>query len=376
MAQAVGELFPDRVTGALVAGPAAPKPVPLPDHWRIYRPAHPFPDAESVEAGVHALRLAESRARDGRLVLLLSGGASSMLCVPAHGVALEDKVAASRALMAAAVPIADLNCVRKHLSAIKGGQLGAAAGRALTVAISDVHHPVPDDPAVIGSGPAVGDPTTFAQALEIAGHVRGIPRAVLRRLEAGAAGGLPETIKPQDPRLRESEFVLLGNRLTAIEGAARSAAARGYEVAVMADVTQGEARDAARDFVTRAERLSRTAPRPLCVLAAGETTVRVVGAGKGGRNQEFALSAAPDLKSLGGAAVLASVGTDGFDGPTDAAGALADSTTMARARDARLDRARALEGNDAYPFFARLDDLIISGPTGTNVGDLQILLIA
>lgn len=374
MAHAVAELFPDRVRCALVAGPPAGA-VSLPSDWSVYDPAHPFPDTDSVDAGMHALRVARE-ARGSRLVLLLSGGASSMLCVPAEGISLEDKVNASRALMHAGVPIDRLNCVRKHLSGIKGGQLGAAARRALTCAISDVHHPVPDDPSVIGSGPAVADATTFAEALDVAAGVDGMPRSVRRRLEIGAAGGLPETIKPQDPRLGDAVFVLIGNRVTAIEGARRSAAGRGYGVAVLDEVTRGEARDAARAFIEHAERLSRIAARPLCVVAAGETTVRVRGGGTGGRNQEFALSAAPGLQALPGVAVLASVGTDGRDGPTDAAGAIVDSTTLERARGAGLDRQGALDGNDAYPFFAALNDLIISGPTGTNVGDLQVLLLA
>jgi glycerate 2-kinase len=374
MAHALEDLFPASVQRALVAGPPAPQTMVLPPTWQVCDPAHPFPDEVSVRAGETALRFA-SDARNGWLVLLLSGGASSMLCAPADGISLADKVAASKALMNAGVPIHELNCVRKHLSAVKGGYLAAAAGRSLTLAISDVHHPVPDDRSVIGSGPTSGDPTTFRQALEIAIAVAGVPQSVIRRLEDGAAGRLPETVKPQDPRVRAAEFALLGNRQTALDGAAESAAASGFDVHAIDEPTRGDARDAARTFMARASQLARGARRPLCVLAAGETTVQVAGAGKGGRNQEFALSAAPYLQEFGTPAVLASVGTDGRDGPTDAAGAIVDSTTLTRAAGAGLDASGALARNDVYPFFAALGDLILSGPTGTNVGDVQVLLV-
>jgi len=374
MAVAFGQLFSEQVERALVAGPRV-SAMTLPATWQVFEPAHPFPDRVSVEAGERALRLAR-QSRDRWLAVLLSGGASSMLCAPAAGVTLEDKMAASKALMDAGVAIDAVNCVRKHLSAIKGGQLAAAAGRSLTLAISDVHHPIADDPSVIGSGPTVADPTTFGAALKIAAGAAGVPASVIRRLESGAAGELNETVKPGDLRLARAGVLVIGNRQTALDGAARRAAAIGYRVTVIDDVTQGDAREAAGLLLARAEQVSRGSARPLCVLAAGETTVRVVGSGKGGRSQELALAASPHLRSFGTAAVLASAGTDGRDGPTDAAGAIADSTTIERAKRAGLNWEQALAGNDTYPFFAALGDLIISGPTGTNVGDVQVLLIA
>lgn len=370
MAQALAGPCRGRIRRAVVAGPAVAGSG-LPGGWDVLDAAHPFPDAESVRAGEAAL----DAVRGERLVLLLSGGASSMLCAPAEGVSVEDKRAASRALMRAGVDIDGLNCVRKHLSRLKGGQLGARAEGAMTLAISDVHHPAPDEPSVIGSGPAVADPSTFARALAVAAEVPDVPAAVLRRLDRGAAGEVAETVKPGDARLRDAEFVLIGNRATALDGASRAAAAKGYQVAIIEEPVHGEARDAARGFIARAEALVRRSRGPLCVLAGGETTVRVSGRGTGGRNQEFALAAAPLVAALGAAAVLASAGTDGVDGPTDAAGAVVDSTTLARARDAGRDPAEALAANDAYPFFAALGDLIISGPTGTNVGDVQVLLV-
>ena len=372
MAAAFAEVLPDAVRRALVVGPPHPS-TQLPSVWACIEGAHPLPDLSSVRAGAHALELA--RAGDP-LVLLLSGGASSMLAAPVPGVSLEDKRAAIHALMHGGFGIADLNCVRKHLSAIKGGQLAAAAGRAITLAISDVHHPVEDDPSVIGSGPGVADPSTFADAYEVARRVKGMPARVIRHLERGVAGLVDETVKPGDPRLAGSDVQVIGNRYTALAGAATAAKGLGYRVYEILPPIQGEARDAALRFVDDARDRVVHDGRPVCVLAAGETTVTVAGSGRGGRNQEFALAAAAALPTLDGLAVIASAGTDGTDGPTDAAGAIADSTTLARARQAGVDRMASLAANDAYPFFARLDDLIISGPTGTNVGDVVVLLVA
>jgi glycerate 2-kinase len=371
MAAAFAEVMPDAVGRALVAGPPHPS-ANLPQSWDCVEGAHPLPDTASVRAGERALGLA--RIGDP-LVLLLSGGASSMLALPAPGVSLDDKRAAISALMHGGFGIADLNCVRKHLSSIKGGQLAAAARRAITLAISDVHHPVEDDPSVIGSGPCVSDPSTFAEALVIGRRVRGMPGSVIRHLERGAAGLIDETIKPGDPRLGQSEVHVIGNRHSALAGAATAARELGYHTSEIVPPVQGEARDAAIRFVGDARDRLVDQARPVCVLAAGETTVTVTGRGRGGRNQEFALAAAAALPTLDGLSVLVSVGTDGTDGPTDAAGAIVDSTTLERARQTGRDQVASLADNDAYPFFARLGDLIISGPTGTNVGDVMVLLV-
>ena len=300
-----------------------------------------------------------------------------MLAAPADDLSLADKVAATQLLLASGVPIADFNAVRKHLSAVKGGRLAAAARESTTFAISDVHAPVEDDPSVIGSGPTVGDESTFADALDVlhrSGLLERLPRHVLEHLQQGAQGTRAETIRPDDPRLERSTFVLAGSRRDAMNGAAEQARALGYHVSSFDAPTLGEARDAAATFLDRAILLGQTAPRPFCVLASGETTVRVTGNGRGGRNQEFALACVDRLNAQG-LAVLARVGTDGVDGPTDAAGALVDSLTARRAVELGLDMGAALSGHDAYPFFQRLDDLIVTGPTETNVGDLQVLLV-
>ena len=301
-----------------------------------------------------------------------------MLALPARGISLDDKIQTTQLLLRSGLPIAEMNAVRKHISAIKGGQLGAAAGESITFAISDVHAPVQDDPAVIGSGPTVADPTTFAdarRALHDADLHDRLPAAVARHLADGAAGRVSETIKPGDDRLRRARFVLAGGRRDALSAAAAAARRRGYAVDVVERPIIGEAREAARAFVEEAERRVRHARRPICIIGGGETTVALGRrpAGEGGRNQEFVLAACGLLERLG-PCVLASAGTDGIDGTTNAAGALADSTTMARASALGLNPDRSLEHHDAHPFFQRLDDLILTGPTTTNVGDLQLFL--
>ena len=342
---------------------------------------HPLPDRGSLDAGHEALHCAAEMSPAGCLVVLLSGGASALLAVPLEGVTLGEKVAATRMLLAAGVPIHELNCVRKHLSAIKGGRLaGAAAGRVLTLAISDVVWPVEDDPAVIGSGPTVVDRTTFAEAAAIVGRpeVRDlIPPGVIDVLERGREGQLPETLKTSSAPVSGTMYRVVGSRRQAMEGAMSAARGLGYEVALLERPVVGEARVAGADHPRRVAAATRQLAGPVCVVSSGETTVTVSGRGRGGRNQELALAAASEMSRLGPAAVLASVGTDGVDGPTDAAGALVDSSTPARARSLALACAASyLAENDTYAYFDRLGDLIRTGPTGTNVGDLQVVVTA
>ena len=346
---------------------------------------HPTPTAGSVAAGRRALELAAGAGDGDVVVLLLSGGASAGLAVPVEGVTLADKAAVTTLLLRAGVAIDGLNCVRKHLSAIKGGRFAVAAGgRVVTLAISDVVDPTPDDPAVIGSGPTVPDPTTFADALSIvrsavaaAGGMDVLPPAAIDVLERGVRGEIPESPKPGDPRLDGSSYHLIGSRRDAVDGAAAEARALGFTVLRIDEPVTGEARDTALWHVRQLAQLAYEQPRPCCVLSAGETTVRVTGSGKGGRNQEFALASAFHLTRRFPQAVLASVGTDGIDGPTEAAGALVDTMTPTRAAGAGLRRPETyLAANDSFTFFAALGDLIRTGPTDTNVGDLQVVLIA
>jgi glycerate-2-kinase len=337
---------------------------------------HPLPTAGSVAAARRALDVARAADRDAVLVVLISGGASAMMALPVDGVTLEDKQQTVRLLLLGGADIHQLNTVRKHLSAIKGGQLAAAArARVLTLAVSDV---IGDDLSMIASGPTVPDATTFRAALQVLDDRGGravYPSSVVQHLERGEAGLVAETPKPGDVRLAHSSARVIGNRLTAVEGARTAAEGLGYRVHVVDEPIVGEARRAALPLVTAA-RAATAGDGRACMLAAGETTVTVTGTGKGGRNQELALAMIPHLNALGDPVVAASVGTDGIDGPTDAAGALVDSTTSARAAAAGLVAGTYLDDNNSYAFFDALGDVIRTGPTGTNVGDLQIILTA
>ncbi|MEO8259206.1 MAG: DUF4147 domain-containing protein [Acidobacteriota bacterium] len=339
---------------------------------------HPVPTDASERAGRRALALAASVAADETLLVLLSGGASAMMAVPADGVTLDDKQRTTDRLLKEGADIHALNTVRKHISAIKGGWLAARTpAPTRTLAISDV---VGDDLSVIASGPTVADSSTFADALSVLQRFGGLaayPDPVVARLSAGRRGAIEETPKADDPRLARAVSTVIGSRQEAMDAAVAAASARGYHVVRLDEPVIGEARGASIAHLQAVRGRAAGVGRPVCIVSSGETTVHVTGHGQGGRNQEFALAAAEPLAALGTPAVVASVGTDGIDGPTDAAGAVVDSTTTARARAAGLGAADAfLADNNAYAFFAALGDLIQTGPTGTNVGDLQIILFS
>ncbi len=339
---------------------------------------HPFATDGSALGGRRALTLAGEVDAHGCLVVLLSGGASALLAAPADGLTLADKQATARTMMAAGAAITELNAVRKHLSAIKGGRLAAAcAGDVVTLALSDV---VGDDLSVIGSGPAVADASTWFDAraaLAAHGGLDAHLPAVVARIAAGCAGAIADTPKPGDRSMARARAQVIGGRHEAMAGAADAARQRGYDVVVVREPVIGEARSAATGWWRDVAAAAVAGGRRLAVVSSGETTVHVRGSGRGGRNQEFALAVAAPLAAAAGVAVLASSGTDGIDGPTDAAGALVDPTTLARAAAAGLPPPDAiLDANDSYPYFARLGDLLRPGPTGTNVGDLQVLLVA
>ena len=341
------------------------------------RGGHPIPDAGSERAGRRALELAESL-RDGEtLLVLLSGGASALMAVPADGITLADKQRTTSQLLRAGADIYALNTIRKHLSAIKGGWLAdRAAGRVRTFVISDV---VGDDVSVIASGPTVFDTSTFADARGLVDRFGGagaFPAAVVDRLDRGVRGEVRETPKPTAGSVASPTIDVIGSRRDAMAGAAARAASLGYQVLRIDDAIVGDAREAAVSHVRAVLARAAGVRRPACIVSSGETTVRVTGSGRGGRNQEFALAGAEALAHAGGDAVLASVGTDGVDGPTDAAGAIADATTLERARRANLHAAQFLNDNNSYAFFDALGDLVCTGPSGTNVGDVQVILLA
>jgi hydroxypyruvate reductase len=370
-------LGPENISGGLINvkhGHTRPAPKAV----RLHECGHPLPDQPGLD-GAHRIEdlLRELNARD-LLFVLISGGASALLPAPASPLTLADKQQTTDLLLRAGADIFELNAVRKHLSALKGGQLAALAYPATVVSLllSDV---IGDPLDVIGSGPTAPDSSTFEEALRVLakyGLSKRVPAAVFARLEQGADGRLPETPKPGDAIFSNvTNFVIGSNRL-ALDAAAQAARSLGYRTLILSSTMQGETREVARVYAEiLREIVSSGHPlkRPACLLSGGETTVTVRGKGKGGRNQEFALAAALSLSGIPDIAVL-SAGTDGTDGPTDAAGALADGETVSRAVKLGLLPADHLMNNDAYPFFEALGDLVKTGSTGTNVMDLHILL--
>jgi hydroxypyruvate reductase len=375
MALALLHERPNLLQDGLVIG--AHSPPPLPDLFRWHRADHPVPGLASLEAGRAALGHAASIPPDGVLVVLVSGGASALMAVPARGLGLGDKQAVTRRLLRAGADIGALNTVRKHLSAVKGGRLAAACqGRTIAWLLSDV---VGDDPSVIGSGPTVPDPTTFSDALDVLDRHGGrgqYPSAVVAHLERGTAGAEDETPKPNAESLARTETIVIGSARLSLEGAAGAARGLGYSVVLKPEPVVGEARLAAAQHRAWIENVLERTPGRVCLLSCGETTVTVRGSGQGGRNQEFALALAlaEGREDSGRPVAIASFGTDGVDGPTDAAGAIVDRTTMARAAAAGLSASEALEHNDSWTFFSTLGDVIRTGPTDTNVGDVQVVL--
>ncbi|MGA9963226.1 MAG: glycerate kinase [Azonexus sp.] len=339
----------------------------------IVEAAHPVPDAAGEAAAARILGKISGLAATDRVLALISGGGSALLAAPAAGITLAEKRAITTALLRSGASIGEMNCVRKHLTAIKGGRLAAAAWPApvLTLAISDVPG---DDPAVIASGPTVADPTTAVDALKVLDfHGIAIPDALRARLASGAL----ETPKPGDPRLAKSEFRLVASPRQMLEAAAAEASRLGVTALVLGDAIEGESREVGKALAGMAISCGRhgfPAKKPCVLLSGGETTVTLKGAGRGGRNTEFLLGLALALDGMPGIHALAA-DTDGIDGSEDNAGAFVGPDTLARARKLGVDPRQRLAGNDAWGFFAALDDLLVTGPTRTNVNDFRALSI-
>jgi glycerate 2-kinase len=378
MAATVEERLGDRVSAGVVAvkdGHLAPTRT-----IRLLEAGHPVPDERGAAAAHAIVQLARGAGQEDLVLVVISGGGSALTPAPAPPVTLADKQAVTRLLLAAGATINQLNAVRKHLSLIKGGQLARAAApaRVHALLLSDV---IGDPLDVIGSGPTAPDASTFGEALAILDRfaIRDrAPASVLVRLERGARGQIAETPKADDPVFLRVSNVVIGNNLLVVEAAASRARQLGFAPHVLTRALEGEARLAARDFIQVARRikggLGPVTP-PACVLAGGETTVTVRGGGMGGRCQEFALAAAIEMEGLDGVAVLAA-GTDGTDGPTTAAGAVADGASTRRARHLGHEPRERLEDNDSHAVFAALSDLIVTGPTNTNLLDLYLLLVS
>lgn len=375
MTAATVEILGARLIAGTATIPAgvAPAAESLPRVVSVWQGGHPVPEIGGLAGAAEALAMARAAGPEDLVLCLLSGGASALWSAPAPGITLDDLRGATAMLLRSGAPIEEVNTVRKHLSAIAGGWLARAAepARVLTLAVRDVIGVSLDS---IGSGPTLPDPTTYGDALEIVErYTVALPHSALRHLRAGAAGGVAETPKPDElPNVAGFEVVLSIH--DAMEGAAARARALGYDVRVCSGDLEGEAREVADQVTSEIRAVQKKARARVALLWGGETTVLVRGEGRGGRNQELALSAAIALEGAEGV-VVASMGTDGRDGPTDAAGGIVDGGTVARGEAAGLDAGTYLEANDSHPYLAATDDLIVTGPTGTNVNDLLIALV-
>jgi glycerate 2-kinase len=374
MAACADEILGDRVATGIVIVPNGTPAVPLPTRYRVIEASHPQPDERSLFAGQVALSLASHLGKDDLLLVLLSGGGSSLMAAPADGLTLEDKARTIGLLMAAGAPIKDVNLVRGALSRVKGGRLSEAAGAAdvVTLVLSDLGD---EGWHLVASGPTLGLPPSPREAFEIFHRYRItplVPPPVRSFLERPVPGRAP---RPLGQRFS----VLLADIRSALEGAQQEALRLGAEVRMMPELLSGEARSAGPRLALAAASAGRLSRRPepshrrLVTLFGGETTVGVKGPGRGGRNRELALAAAHQIAGLNGACILCA-GTDGIDHEPDAAGAFVDDTTLERAEELGLDPARALLDNDTGPFFERLKDAFSPGATGTNVGDVAFVL--
>jgi glycerate 2-kinase len=358
MAVALERLLGRRITGGLINAPNAAKLRRI----EVNEAGHPIPDRRGVAGAKRIAQIAKEAGPDDLIIFLLSGGASALLPLPAPPFTLAQKQKITRLLLHCGATIHEINCVRKHISAIKGGKLASLAEPAtlLTLILSDV---IGNNLHAIGSGPTVPDPTTLADA-----------RAICAKY--GIEVEFPEDA--ETPKKFRVSAVLVGSNALAVEAAAGEAKRLGYNTMILSTYLQGEAREAARVYAAIAKEIratGRPVPTPACVISGGETTVTIRSkSGLGGRNQEFALAAAIDIAGLSDLVIL-SAGTDGTDGPTDAAGATADGTTLYRARALGLNAAAFLASNDSYRFFEATGDLIKTGPTGTNVADVQAILV-
>jgi hydroxypyruvate reductase len=377
MASAVERILSRRVTGGLINV----KDGHLARLRRIElnECGHPVPDQRGVDGARRIAAIARGATGHDLVLCVISGGASALMPAPAPPITLEEKQAVTKLLLACGANIHEMNAVRKHISELKGGQLARLAAPATVVSLllSDV---IGDDLDVIGSGPTAPDPSTFAGAREILSRY-GVwdpaPKSVRERLEGGIAGEIAETPKAGASVFKRTQNLVIGSNNLAVTAAADHARSLGLRTVVLSTFVEGETRDVARMHAAIAKEIlasGRPVKPPACIISGGETTVRIRGTGLGGRNQEFALAAAIDLAGLDRVVVL-SGGTDGTDGPTDAAGAMADGRTIARARRLGLDPARYLDNNDSYRFFDPLDGLLRTGPTNTNVMDVHVVLV-
>jgi glycerate 2-kinase len=380
MTRALDDTLRNRIAGGVVVTKYGHAPDgPLAENITIYEAGHPVPDENGVAGASKAVELLRKADRETLVICLISGGGSALFVAPAEGLSLDDKQVMTRILLKGGADIVELNTVRKHLSRVKAGRLAEAASpaRVLSLILSDV---IGDPLDFIASGPTSPDTTTWADALAIvtrydtAGEM---PQKILQLLKDGSAGKIPDTPKKGSPLFNRVENIIIGSNRIATEAAKKKAQELGYEPVVLTTELQGEARDAARWLyrqVLESQSCLASGRKKICLIAGGETTVTVRGRGLGGRNTEMALAFATAIEGTAGITFL-SAGTDGTDGPTDAAGAIIDGQTIPKARALGLDPQSFLDDNDSYRFFEKTGGLVKTGPTGTNVMDLQIILI-
>jgi glycerate 2-kinase len=377
MAQAVEEIFGDRITRGVITTKYGHQ-LPL-QKTEIIEAGHPLPDRKGYEGAKKIQRLLKESGPDDLVIFLLSGGGSALLPYPADRIDLKEKQEATQLLLDCGADIREINTIRKHISRIKGGGLAKWAYPSTVVGfiLSDV---VGDQLDVIGSGPTVPDPSTFEEAWEILKKydlLNEITPSIRRYLQLGKEGKVEETPKPQDVIFERVTNNLIGSNILALQAAEKEAASLGFKTLILSSSIEGETREAARFHTAVAKEVISSGnpiPRPACILSGGETTVTIKGKGLGGRNQEFVLASALEIGGIAKIVVL-SGGTDGTDGPTDATGAVADHTSVQRGESLGLDPKAFLDNNNAYPFFEKLGDLLITGPTYTNVMDVRIILV-
>ena len=377
MARALEDLLGDRISAGVIVVKEG-HGLPL-QHVQIHEAGHPVPDNRGKRGAEDILSLVDEAGERDLVLCVISGGGSALLVAPAAGVSLEDKQEVTRLLLACGADIHEINTVRKHLSRAKGGWLARFAHPAavVTLILSDV---IGDDLNVIGSGPTVPDPSTFSDAEGVFKKYdiwQRVPSSVKNRIKEGLKGDIQDTPKAGDIAFQRCNSELVGTNIQALMAASKEAARQGYQPLVLSSTVEGEAREVAKVLTAIAKEVRSSAnpvAAPACILFGGETTVTLQGDGKGGRNQEFALAAALVLDGMEKVVVL-SGGTDGTDGPTDAAGGIADGTTLVRARAKGLDPLDYLRRSDSYHFLQTLGDLVITGPTRTNVMDVYMVLV-
>jgi len=377
MAEALEQILGKHVTNGLVNVPCKSKHST--QIIRLHEASHPVPSEDGVEGARHMLEIAEHAKKDDLVVCLISGGGSSLMPLPRGGISIGDKREITNTLLKCGATINEINTVRKHISDFKGGWLAKKAYPAtiLNLILSDV---VGDPLDFIASGPTVPDSTTFRDAINVLekyGLWNKAPMSIKKVLLDGERSIIPETPKADDEAFKKVYNVIVGNNRSASQAAVKQLKSSGLNTLLLTATLEGEARHIGTILTSMAREVSisdNPVPKPSGIIAGGETTVTVTGRGLGGRNQELALAAALKLKGMEGV-VVASLSTDGVDGPTDAAGAIVDGKTIARAAKIGLIPEIYLAENNSYNFFSKLDDLILTGPTGTNVNDISIIVV-